>query len=61
MNNSKAIAICRDLGSSLYPDREKARAIHHVLFGRMPAAIVDADLILGVAKWLFNRTYILDL
>lgn len=61
MNTAKAIAICKDLGNGMYSDQDKARAIHQVLFGRLPVAAIDAEFVLGIAKWLFNRVYIFDI
>lgn len=61
MNDSKALLICENLGSTVYSDTDKARAIHQVLFGRMPLALRNAELLAGIAKWLFSRIYIFDI
>lgn len=60
MNNVKAIKICEDLGSAMYSDSDKACAIHRVLHGGLPSAYLNAALLSGIARWLFDRMYIFD-
>lgn len=61
MNNLTAVMICESLGSNAYSDTDKARAIHHILFGRVPKSVLSAELVFKIAKWLFNRVYIFDI
>lgn len=60
MNSAQAISVCEDLGSAMYSDTEKARAIHKVLHGGVPRAYLSADLLSGIARWLFDRMYVFD-
>lgn len=57
MNFVHALTICENLGSSMFSEREKARAVHAVLYGTMPVSASNGELLMRISKWLFESKY----
>lgn len=57
MNFVHAFTICENLGSSMFSEREKARAVHAVLYSATPVTASNSDLLIKISKWLFEAKY----